>query len=165
MRPWTIALTLALVVVMALAFGACSLGDKEADQAKDGGHAMGSGAGEAESNGERTSGDEVVKGVDIDLPAGMPLPDGVQEVTDDSPLEGYSVFFTAHAPGRRFNDVIVEMESTLPASGWSIVEDKADVAWVGDRLFSTENSGVEWNVYVRPGEGGHGTSVNYYQKE
>jgi len=133
------------------------------------------GSGSTTDNGSATttggaSGDVGPSGDDVVLPPGfpegMPLPAGTVEVVDQSHLEGYEAFYSAYVTGRHFADVIPELEAALPAAGWSIVDQKADLAWVGDRQFTVESSGIRWDVYVGLKRGtDHDTHVAYTQRE
>lgn len=187
-RRSTLALVFALVFVMPFASAACDSGEKgiiepvagepaagqtaeAVESAETGEEAVGNGA--ARDTGPNDGGsleDEGLTGDDIVLPpgfpSGMPLPAGTKEVTDDTPLKGYSAFYSAHVPSRHFTEVVPELEAALPASGWSIVEQKADLSWVGDRQFIVESGGVQWGVYVGlKRDTQHDTSVAYFQRE
>ncbi len=144
--PGTKIVFVALALALTSSLVACGTGDEESTAPEPVTEQ------EAEENAASESdGDEdPVSDSDTELPSGfppdMPLPAGTESVREDAFTGGYSAF----VPARDFADVIVELETELPASGWEIVERTSDIAIRGDMLFRVEGHGFETQVYVEP---------------
>jgi len=148
-------LTAALALVVSLSLVACG-----GDEGQSGGEAPSEPATveqDAQQSDAASGGDLVVP---AGFPAGMPLPDGTTDVSDDPASGGHRAF----VPGRDCAEVIAELESALPESGWTILEQTSDIGTRGDRLFVVESGGQKMNVFVEPKAGSEeDTSVLYYE--
>lgn len=147
----------AVVLAMALVAAGCGGDEEEATETTAIEHEAENGASEpGTDDGAVTEGEA---GLPSGFPTDMPLPAGTDNVREDMATGGYSAF----VPGRDFAEVIAELETALPASGWNIVEQTADIGTRGDMLFTVEGHGSAMQVFVEPYPGSEeDTHVVYF---
>jgi len=82
------------------------------------------------------------------LPEQMPLPAGATYSRSIPTMSGGETAF--YFVDRPVADVIAELETLLPAAGWTIVDTQEAIAWIDDLLFTVEGHGERFDVYAEP---------------
>jgi len=168
-------LSVLTVVVLSFALAGCGDADTESTSssetvsesaAVDDSDSTSDDAAESDTSDDAASDTDDSTATDADVvlpagfPSGMPIPDGTVEVRVSPAFdEGYN----AYVPARNYTDVIVELETALPAAGWEIMERTSGYAVQDDVLFLVTSGGLDMYVAVEPQSGDDtDTLVTYY---